>query len=141
MQPSQLNNIPQLLRLCAVQITVRRQPYPPHWKSNQQSSLLRESIGKKIRKRRLELHWLQEDVARMLEVSAVSISNWERGTVIPSRRMKKKIWDFLRHAVDLVPKDQSTRLCCLGCGISETDYQLCLFERICKQRNKISFRS
>jgi Protein of unknown function (DUF1257) len=62
-----LNKISRLL-LGPVQITVRRLPSPPHWKSNQPSPLLRESSGKQIQKRRFELHWLQEDVARNLGV-------------------------------------------------------------------------
>src|SRR5712671_2480680 len=134
MQPSQLNNI-SLLLLRPVQIRVRRKPYPPHWKSNQRDPLLQGSIGKQIRKRRLEFHWLQEDVARKLGVSAVSISNWERGITTPSRRMTKRIQTFLAHAVNLVPKDRSIVSFCRGCRLSETA-QLCLFERFCKSPRK-----
>ena len=139
MQPSQLNNISRLL-LCPVHITIRRKAYPPHWKSNQQSTPVQESIGKQIRKHRLELHWLQADIARKLGVTTVSISNWERGIITPSRRMKKRIQNFLSHPLNLVPNDRSVGFCCLGCGTSETSRQLCLFERLCKVQDKNSLR-
>src|SRR5438105_1220619 len=99
MQPSKLTNIMRLLALCPLHITVRQRPYPRHWKSKQLRTL-RTSIGEQIRKHRLELHWRQADVARKLGVTTVSISDWERGVTTPSRRMAKKIENFLNHGTD-----------------------------------------
>jgi transcriptional regulator with XRE-family HTH domain len=48
----------------------------------------------------LERHGLQADLAKAIGVTALSVSNWERGTPKPSRRMMKRIQEFL----DYTPK-------------------------------------
>ena len=86
MQSFHLENIALLLSLQAVHIKVRRIPYPPHWKAGQRLSKPPQSLGDQIRKHRLELHWLQADLAKVIGVYVVSVSDWERGTSTPSRR-------------------------------------------------------
>jgi len=45
--------------------TSRPRPlFPPHWKSNQQARAQPQTPGEQIKKRRLELHWLQARVAK-----------------------------------------------------------------------------
>jgi transcriptional regulator with XRE-family HTH domain len=56
-----------------------------------------QTLGEQIKKHRLELHWLQTDVAAKIGISSASVSNWERGTTIPSRRLTKRIAEFLSY--------------------------------------------
>jgi transcriptional regulator with XRE-family HTH domain len=68
-----------------------------------------------------------------LEISSASVSNWERGITSPSRRMTKKIREFLGYTPPvLVLKKRGLGSYCWKCGISETSPERCLFERICK---------
>jgi DNA-binding transcriptional regulator YiaG len=132
MQPLQFNNIMRFLALRPVQIKVRRQTYPRYWKSNQRLIARPKSIGEQIRKHRLESHLSQADVARMLEATAVSISNWERGNTTPSQRTRRKIQHFLDHSSSLVPNGRITAAGCRECAFAGTNGQLCLFEKLCK---------
>src|ERR1035441_4988486 len=95
MQSLNLENIALLLSLQTVHIRVPRVPYPPHWKPGQRLSKSPQSLGDQIRKHRLELHWLQADLAKAVGVYVVSVSNWERGASTPSRRLIKRIQVFL----------------------------------------------
>ena len=90
MQSLHLENIALLLSLQTVHIKVPCISYPPHWKAGQRLSKSPQSLGGQIRKHRLELHWLQADLAKAIGVHVVSVSNWERGTPTPSRRMMKR---------------------------------------------------
>ena len=98
MQPLHLENIALLLSLQTVHIKVPRMPYPPHWKAGQRLSKPPQSLGDQIRKHRLELHWLQADLAKAIGVHAVSVSNWERRTSAPSRTVVKGIQGILYYA-------------------------------------------
>ena len=133
MQPHHIKNILLLLSLCPVQISRSRRPYPRHWKLNQRIPLQPQTPGEQIKTHRLELHWLQTDVAAKIGISSASVSNWERGITSPSRRMTKKIREFLDYTPPvLVPKKRGFGLYCWKCGISETSPERCLFEKVCK---------
>ena len=133
MQPLHLKNILLILSLCPTQISRPRRPYPRHWKSNQQIPLRPQTLGEQIKKHRLELHWLQTDVAAQIGVCSTSVSNWERGITSPSRRMTKKIQGFLGYTPPvLVSKKRGPGSYCRTCGISETSPEGCLFEGVCK---------
>jgi DNA-binding XRE family transcriptional regulator len=121
-----------LLSLQTVHIKVPRIPYPPHWKVGQRLSESPQSLGDQIRKHRLELHWLQADLAKAIGVHVVSVRKWERGTSTPSRRLTKRIQEFLDHAPKPVPESSTAGLCAGKCEVNETAPQLCLFEKICK---------
>src|ERR1039458_10333297 len=83
---------------------------------------------------RLELHWLQTDLAVRLNTSSTTISNWERGRTIPARRMAKRIPEFLDHApARLVPKYRNLSSPCQICRISPNSPERCLFENACNQ--------
>ena len=135
MQSLYLENIALLLSLQTVHIKVPRVPYPPHWKAGQRLSKLPQSLGDQIRKHRLELHLLQADLAKAIGVHVVSISNWERGASLPSRRMMKRIQVFLDYASRPVPESTPTGSCARECEMHETAGQLCLVNKICKQPN------
>ena len=133
MQPHHIKNILLLLSLCPFQISRTCRPYPPHWKSNQRIPLQPQTLGEQIKTHRLKLHWLQTDVAAKIGISSASVSNWERGVTSPSRRMTKKIREFLGYTPPvLVLKKRGLGSYCWKCGISETSPERCLFERICK---------
>ena len=132
MQSPHIENILRLLSLYPVHTSRPRRLLPPHWKSNQQIPFQPQTFGEKIKKHRLELHWFQTGVAAKLGISSKSVSNWERGITSPSRRMTKKIRDFLDYTPKLIPKVQKDVFRCQICGISETSPERCLFERICK---------
>ena len=135
MQSSHLQNIALFLSLQTVHIKVPRISYPSHWRSSQRLSNLPQSLGDQIRKHRLELHWLQADLAKVIGVHVVSVSNWERGTSTPSRRMMKRIQEFLDYTPKPVPESTTTSLCAWRCEMDEATSQDCLFEKICKQPN------
>ena len=132
MQPIQLKNIRLLISLCPVQVSRPLRPYPRHWKSNQQAPKHPQTIGDQIKKHRLELRWLQTDAATKIGVTYTSISNWERGITVPSRRMAKKIQDFLTCEPALIRKMPSHSPCCQTCGIPTNSTERCLFGEICK---------
>ena len=131
MQPLHFKNILLLLSFCPVQISRPRRPYPRHWKSNQRIPLQPQTLGEQIKKYRLELHWLQRDVAARIGISSTSVSNWERGIISPSRRMTKRIQEFLDCAPKLIPKVHRIDFRCKTCGISNTSSECCLFEKLC----------
>lgn len=78
---------------------------------------------------RLELCWLQKDVAAKIGISFKSVSDWERGITSPSRRITKKIQEFLDYKP--VPMLKKQPFHCQLCGISEISPERCLFEKIC----------
>ena len=100
-------------------------------KSNQQAPAQPQTLGEQIKKHRLELHWLQARVAKKFGVSPTSISNWERGITLPSRRMIKQIQEFLNFTPKSIPKVRKNNFCCQICGISNISPECCLFEKIC----------
>jgi transcriptional regulator with XRE-family HTH domain len=136
-----LENIALLLSLQTVHIKVPRMPYPPHWKAGQRLPNSPQSLGEQIRKRRLELHWLQADLAKAIGLHVVSVSNWERGYSAPSRRMMKRIQEFLDYTPKPVPESTTASLCAWRCEMYVTTGQLCLFEKICKQLNYSDLQS
>jgi transcriptional regulator with XRE-family HTH domain len=131
MQSPHIKNILLLLSLFPVQTSRLRQPYPRHWKSNQRKPLHPQTLGEQIKKHRLELHWLQTDVAAKIGISSASVSNWERGITSPSRRMTKRIQLFLDYTPKLGRKSHKCNFHCQTCGISEISSERCLFEKIC----------
>src|ERR1035437_2316063 len=141
MQSLHFENIALLLSLQTVHINVPRIPYPPHWKAGQRLSESPQSLGYQIRKHRLELHWLQADLAKAIGVHIVSISNWERGSATPSRRLMKRIQKFLDYTWQPVPGSTTSGLCARQRENCETNGQLCLFQTLSKQLNYSGLQS
>jgi DNA-binding XRE family transcriptional regulator len=100
MKTLHLENIHRLLELGPVYITVQRLAYPPHWRSGQRFTGSPQSIGFELWRKRMELRLLQAELAKGLGVSAVTISNWERGVSQPSRRIQRRIRGFLEDIQD-----------------------------------------
>jgi transcriptional regulator with XRE-family HTH domain len=57
-----------------------------------------KSLGDHIRARRLELGMLQREVAEVLGVDTMTITNWERNRCNPSARMLPRILRFLGYS-------------------------------------------
>jgi transcriptional regulator with XRE-family HTH domain len=131
MQLPQIKKILLLLSFCPAHTTRPYRPYPRHWKSNQRILVQPQTLGDQIKNHRLELHWLQTDVAAKVGISSTSVSNWERGITSPSRRMMKKIQEFLDCPPERARKTQRDSFCCRMCGISNVSTQPCLFEKTC----------
>ena len=74
-----------------------RCPYPKRWKCTQTTPHQPQTLGEHLKKRRLELHLLQTEVARRIGVHVESIKNWERGVSEPTTRTLPKLIDFLGH--------------------------------------------
>jgi transcriptional regulator with XRE-family HTH domain len=87
-------------------------------------------VGEQIKKRRVEIEWFQREVAEKIGIFSASVSDWERGVTVPSRRMKKKIQEFLKFREAPASIEQRFHLCKI-CGISESSPERCLFENIC----------
>ena len=119
-----------------VQISRPRRLLPQHWKTNQRVLLQPQTLGGQIKKHRLELCWLQRDVAVTIGISPTSVSNWERGFNSPSRRLTKRIQKFLEYAPVLVPRKRSDGFCCQICGIFEISPERCLLKRFASGSTK-----
>ena len=125
-------NIRLFLSLFPVQIKYRYRPQPKYWKSDQKIPDHPKTLGKLIKKRRLELKLLQRDVAVQLGISSVSLSSWERGVVSPSRRFEKSILEFLQRQMPAPTRERKYFIFCHLCRISPDSDQRCLFENVCK---------
>jgi DNA-binding XRE family transcriptional regulator len=128
----QIKNICLLLSLGPIHVSRPYRPFPRHWKSNQQHPAQPKTLGEQIKGYRLELGWFQREAAIKIGISSTSLSNWERGVTRPSRRMKKKIQDFLEYTPVPIPKQQHFSACQI-CGISEVSSERCLFENLCNK--------
>jgi len=54
-----------------------------------------QTIGEKIRKKRMDLGLFQKEVAEIIGVNEQTINNWETGKFSPAKRFKKRIERFL----------------------------------------------
>lgn len=80
---------------CHLQIKLLRRQAPDNWISTQISTTSPKTIGEHLRKRRLELHLLQNQVAKRIGVHKASIQNWERGLGKPMIKHLPAIIQFL----------------------------------------------
>lgn len=129
----QIDNILRFLSLCPVHITHRYQPKPRYWRSTQQIPEAPQTLGGKIKKHRLELSLFQRTAAAKIGISSATLSGWERGVIVPERRMRKKIQDFLNYMPTLPPPSTRNEFrVCQTCGISAASPERCLFESVCR---------
>lgn len=54
------------------------------------------NFSEKIKQIRTELHLTQEDLARRLEVTLITVNRWESGICKPSRLARKAIDNFCK---------------------------------------------
>ena len=54
-----------------------------------------KTIGEHLKRRRLELHLFQTDLAKMFDVDEASIRNWEKNTYQPTERLMPDIVKWL----------------------------------------------
>ena len=65
------------------------------WNSAQLVPNEPKTLGERLKKRRLELHLFQKDVARLIGTHTATIQNWERGIYEPAGRFVARIVRFL----------------------------------------------
>jgi transcriptional regulator with XRE-family HTH domain len=68
-----------------------------------------KTLGEHLRKRRLERHLLQTQLARLFGVDRVSVQNWESGIYEPNQGMVPKIIEFLGYDPRSEPKNPIPR--------------------------------
>jgi DNA-binding XRE family transcriptional regulator len=83
------------LPFCHLQIKALRCPYPRLWKCTQAASIEPKTLGEHIKKRRLEIHLIQSQLAKRLGVHRVSVQNWERNIYQPTTELMPQIIEFL----------------------------------------------
>jgi DNA-binding XRE family transcriptional regulator len=83
------------LPFCHLQIKALQSPYPRLWDSTQAAPKAPRTFGEHIKKRRLERHLFQTEVAEAIGVDRASIQNWERGIYEPGTALIPKIIKFL----------------------------------------------
>jgi len=62
-----------------------------------------KTIGTRIREKRQELGWTQEEAARWFEVSHCTVSRWETDKQKPTKHLRSRIETFLRFAPGMPP--------------------------------------
>ncbi len=86
-----------------------------------------EKTAAQIRSLGVSCEPFQADLAKAIGGHVVSVSNWERGHSAPSRRMMKKIQEFLDYTPKTAPESITAGLCAWKCEACENAAQLCLF--------------
>jgi transcriptional regulator with XRE-family HTH domain len=69
-----------------------------------------QTIGEHVKKRRLELHLLQKEVARRIGVLFESVKNWERGVSKPTTRILPRLIEFLGYNPQPDPTELPARI-------------------------------
>ena len=85
-----------LLGIYQLEIHAKRTLVSAHWWALKGGAKIHpRTIGEHMKKRRLELGLEQEQVASLVGVTWLSVSNWERAVYRPSKRPMPKIIAFL----------------------------------------------
>ncbi|HXR46800.1 MAG TPA: helix-turn-helix transcriptional regulator [Candidatus Limnocylindrales bacterium] len=73
---------------------VLAQPLPPPLECTQTAFKTPETLGEHLKRRRLEVHLIQSQLAKRLGVHRVSVQNWERNIYQPATELMPKIIEF-----------------------------------------------
>jgi transcriptional regulator with XRE-family HTH domain len=98
------------LPFCNLQIKALRSPHPDRWKCTQIIPMQPETIGDHLKRRRLQLHLMQAEIAKQLGVHVESVKNWERGAGTPKIRQIPKIVAFLGYEPEPEPEALPKRI-------------------------------
>ena len=90
---------------CYQRIVAVRCLHPHRWKCTQAAAAEPKTIGEHIKKRRLHLHLMQSDLAKLFGVHKCSVQNWERGIHAPVAGLIPRIIGWLGYE----PNDIGTR--------------------------------
>ena len=80
---------------CDLHLKAVIRPYPYRWKCTQSVPKVPKTLGEHLKRRRLELHLFQADLAKMLGVDVESIRNWENNTYQPTKWLMPGIVKWL----------------------------------------------
>jgi len=83
------------LPFCYLTLKVLLKSYPRLWKCTQVVTDKPETIGDHLKRRRLELHLFQIDLAKLFGVDVMTIGNWEHNTYPPAKRFVERIIEWL----------------------------------------------
>ena len=72
---------------CDLHLKAALRPYPYRWKCTQIVPTEPRTVGEHLKRRRLELHLFQSDLAKMFGVNEASVRNWEKNTYPPTERL------------------------------------------------------
>jgi transcriptional regulator with XRE-family HTH domain len=107
-----------------------RCPYPNRWKSTQVVPEEPKTIGEHIKRRRLQLHLMQKEVAAQLGVNFATLQNWERNVGRPLIRHIPGIISFLGYDPEPEPKELAKRIAYARRRLGWTQEQLAQYLRI-----------
>lgn len=80
---------------CDLHLKVALRQYPCRWKCTQVIPIEPRSIGEHLKRRRLELHLFQTDLAKIFGVDEATIRNWEKNTYQPGKQHMPAIAKWL----------------------------------------------
>jgi DNA-binding XRE family transcriptional regulator len=83
------------LPICDLHLKAVIRPYPYRWKCTQVVPTEPRTVGEHLKRRRLELHLFQSDLAKVLGVDVESIRKWEKDTYQPIKRLMLGIVKWL----------------------------------------------
>jgi transcriptional regulator with XRE-family HTH domain len=107
-----------------VHIKGLRCPFPDNWITTQKPPQAPKTLGEHLKRRRLELHLLQTDVARRLGVHFETLKNWERGIGSPMVRHIPAIIKFLGYDPEPEPEALPKRIAYARRRLGMTQEQL-----------------
>jgi transcriptional regulator with XRE-family HTH domain len=112
------------LPFCHLQIKVLHRQAPDNWITTQTCVTNPKTLGEHLRKRRLELHLLQGQVAKRLGVHKMSIQNWELGLGKPKNKHIPAIVQFLGYKPIPIPEAFPKQLVYYRCMLGMTQEEL-----------------
>jgi transcriptional regulator with XRE-family HTH domain len=92
------------LPFCHLHIKALRCPHPTRWNCTQVIPAEPQTLGQHLKRRRLQLHLMQAEVASRLCVHIESVKNWERGVTSPMIQHVPKIVEFLGYNPEQRPE-------------------------------------
>ncbi len=110
--------------ICHLQIKGLRCPCPEYWITSQAAQTNPQTLAEHLKKRRLELHILQKDLAERLGVHEQAIGLWERGAGVPMTRHLPKIIAFLGYDPEAEPESLPGRIAYARCRLGFTQNDL-----------------
>jgi DNA-binding XRE family transcriptional regulator len=87
------------LPFCYLIIKARIRPYPYRWKCTQVLPKEPKTLGDHIKRRRLELHLFQSDLAKRFGVDIMTIGNWEKNVYPPAKWFIASITAWLGYPI------------------------------------------
>jgi Helix-turn-helix len=85
-----------------LEIRVLRPPYPRRWRGKQAIAIKLRTVEEHIKRKRLQQHLFQADLAKLFGVLLGSVRNWEQGIFQPAETSMPRIIEFLGYDPQLL---------------------------------------